>query len=169
MQMQLHVITNRNYVYYTFKSAPGTKYPFYGNFKNVQVPADWIKKSSALFNQRYWAAFNAALKRKDWVQYFVTQFNALFGSSVATPSDTVKSIQAYIESQIKDRNFVQNNGTVGRQFVDGVWGPVSATAWLQFSKSIVPSDTYADIMLKRMTTTSKQFTTPGVPIDSVIP
>lgn len=158
--------TDKNYVNYMLKSDEGTYYPFYGNFSNLKVPADWIKQSSDLFNQRYWAAFDKKVSDRTWINYYVTQLNDLFGSSVDKPSDTVKSIQAYIKNQIKDKSFVLNNGTKGRDFVDGVWGPVSATAWLKFSKSISPSRTLASIMVTQGVSKSKNVSTPEVPIDS---
>ncbi len=162
---------DKNYVaYYDLETK--IQYPFYTNFKNLKLPQEWIDKSSELFNQRYWAAFDKKVQKPEWVKYIVGEFNDLFGSSQDKPSETVKSIQSYIKSKLENdpklKGYVKNNGTVGRDFVDGVWGPVSATAWLMFSKTINASDTLKNIVLNSGSTTSKNNKTPDVPIDGVL-
>lgn len=164
---------SKNYLtYYDVEAL--VSYPFYTNFKNLKIPQEWTDQSIKLFNQRYWAAFDKKVKRPEWVKYIVDEFNDLFGSSQDKPSETVKSIQSYIKSKLQNdpklKGYVKNNGTAGRDFVDGVWGPVSATAWLMFSKTINASDTFIDIVNKGgCTTTSTNNKTPDVPIDSIIP
>lgn len=162
---------DKNYVaYYDLETK--IQYPFYTNFKNLKLPQEWIDKSSELFNQRYWAAFDKKVQKPEWVKYIVGEFNDLFGSSQDKPSETVKSIQSYIKSKLENdpklKGYVKNNGTVGRDFVDGVWGPVSATAWLMFSKTINASDTLKNIVLNSGSTTSTNNKTPDVPIDGVL-
>jgi len=159
--------TTKNYVYYYIRPDENTQYPFCANFKNLTMPAGLIKQSSDLFNKRYWAMFNKLISDQAWVAYFQDQFNKLFGSSVASPSDKVKQIQAYIQAQITDKKYVQNNGTAGKPFADGIWGPVSARAWLMFSKSILPSMTLAALAAK-LSTTSKNGKTVSVALDKPI-
>jgi hypothetical protein len=163
---------SKNYLTY-FDVETQASYPFYTNFKNLKIPQEWTDQSIKLFNQRYWEAFNKKVQKPEWVKYIVDEFNDLFGSSQDKPSETVKSIQSYIKSKLQNdpklKGYVKNNGTVNRDFVDGVWGPVSATAWLMFSKTINPSDTFIDIVNKgNCKTTSTNAKTPDTPIDGVL-
>lgn len=166
--------TGNNYVTYWVQDAQRNTYPFYGHFKNLKLPQEWVDQSRKLFNERYWKVFNEKVKQPEWIKYIVKQFNDLFGSSQDKPSDSVKAIQGYIKSKLEAdpalKGYVKNNGTPGRDFVDGVWGPVSSTAWLMFAKNLVnPSDTIGSSTYQFCTTRSKNTKTPDVPIDSIIP
>jgi hypothetical protein len=165
--------TGNNYVTYWVQDTKRNTYPFYGHFKNLKIPQEWNDQSKKLFNERYWTAFNEKVKQPEWVKYIVGQFNNLFGSSQDKPSEDVKSIQGYIKSKLetdpKLKGYVKNNGTPGRDFVDGVWGPVSSTAWLMFAKNLVdPSYTIGSATYQLCKTRSKNIKTPEVPIDSII-
>jgi hypothetical protein len=166
--------TGNNYVTYWVQDTKRNTYPFYGHFKNLKIPQEWNDQSKKLFNERYWTVFNEKVKQPEWVKYIVGQFNNLFGSSQDKPSEDVKSIQGYIKSKLetdpKLKGYVKNNGTPGRDFVDGVWGPVSSTAWLMFAKNLVdPSYTIGSATYQFCKTRSKNIKTPEVPIDSIIP
>jgi len=141
---QADVYLKNSFTYY-YKGEHKNPKTVYANFANLKLPQEWINQSRNEFDTEFKTRFNKLMQDPKWLYYFAGEFNNIFGTSVEKPSKTVVNIQTYIKNQLdktKYKNLVVNNGTVGEQFADGVWGGISTKAWLTYViQNISPFDT----------------------------
>lgn len=155
---QADLYTKNSFAYY-YKSEPGKFRSVYPNWSNLKVPTEWVAQSKKEFNDEFIKRYNAALKNRNWLLYVANEYNKLFNTTVKKPSETVKNIQAFIASQMKGDPLVDNNGTPGQPFADGVWGVVSTRAWLTYAiQNINPFNTIQQIAIQAKTKSTNNTT-----------
>ena len=104
-----------------------------GQFKDTMQNTYTIGTDADAFDIEFKKRLTQALGDNNWLTRVANELNALFGNvGTNNPNDTVIEVQTYIKNRFpKGDKRVEDNGTPGRRFNDGVFYAHSTRAYIQ--------------------------------------